>query len=196
MTRVENFSRFQVFVESLMFHAWKKSPLLCRVVRWGKMFSLMHSCVTRMSSGSNRKSFRSLIVALRIATGVELKTHRHSSACFLPWFLFARNWHDQFLATPRSNAKCLQCLLAISCNSLCSNWKHFSSRVLSGDFFHAWNIKLSMKTWNQLKFSTRVISKVYCFMIAIIRRTARPNAFLTNNTHVNNIAKQFHPSQF
>ncbi len=44
---------------------------------------------------------------------------------------------------------------------------HLTTRQSKGDFFHAWNIKLSTKTWNQLKFSTRVISKVYCSMSLI-----------------------------
>jgi hypothetical protein len=45
------------------------------------MFSISHSHVTRMSSGSKRKSKPRLIVALRIARGVELKT---SLLDFLP----------------------------------------------------------------------------------------------------------------
>ena len=43
------------------------------------------------------------------------------------------------------------------------DWKHFP-HTLSGVFSQAQNIKSSTKTWNQLKFSTHVISMVYCSM--------------------------------
>ena len=35
-------------------------------------------------------------------------------------------------------------------------------------FYQAWNIKLLAKTWNWLKFPSRVISMVYCSMVATI----------------------------
>jgi hypothetical protein len=123
MTRFENFGRFQVFRESLMFHAWKKSPLLCRVVtRWGKMFSIMHSRVTRMWSGSCFK------VSLWHWELQEVSSWRHrgSSACFWPWFSFARNWYDRFLVTTLSKARRHSVFTRNFSQFSVLNWKHFS----------------------------------------------------------------------
>ena len=65
-----------------------------------KKLSTMHSSFTRMSSRIKQKSKSCLIVALTIARGVKLKIE-DVLTIILPRFSFARNWQDQFLATPR-----------------------------------------------------------------------------------------------
>jgi hypothetical protein len=72
----------------------------------------------------------------------------------LSWFLLARNWCDLFLATPQSKAR----------HHSVSTHQFIFPHVLSREFWTAWNIKSSRKIWNQLKFSTRVIFRVYCSM--------------------------------
>ena len=162
MTRVENFSRFQIFVESLMFHVWKKSPLLCHVVRWGKMFSIMHSCVMRMSNIASRSQNHVSLWHWELREMSNWRCRR-SLEGILPWFSLARIWCDLFLATPQSKARRHYLPLISSRNSQCLIENVFP-HVLSREFWSAWNNKSSRKNWNQLKFSTRVISRVYCSM--------------------------------
>ncbi len=121
MTRVEHFSWFQVFVKSLMFHAWKKSPLSA----WGKMFSIEHSWVVRMASGS---CFEVSLWHWELRE-VSSWRHRRSSACFSPLFPFARNWYDRFLATTRSKARCHSVFTRNFLQFPVLNWKCFSSRA-------------------------------------------------------------------
>ena len=61
----------------------------------------------------------------------------------------------------------IPCPLDISRNSQCMVENIFP-HALSGDFFHACNINVSTKISNQLKFSTRVTSMVYCSMMALL----------------------------
>jgi hypothetical protein len=155
MSRVENFSRFQVFVE--VWCSMRERNLLCFAVLWDeeKFFTHALSCHENVE----RKSFWSLLVALRFARGVELKT----SWLFRMFLALILNWYDWFLATTRSKARRHS---VFTCNFLqipVLNENIFP-HAFSGDFFHAWNIKLSTKTWNRRKFSNRVISKVYCSM--------------------------------
>jgi hypothetical protein len=53
--------------------------------------------------------------------------HRRSSACISPWFSLARNWWDQFFATPRFNARRHSVSTWHFSHFLMLDWKHFSS---------------------------------------------------------------------
>ena len=122
--------------------------------RWGKMFSILHSRVTRMLTGSKLKGNHFSLWHWELQE-VSSWRHRRSPACILPWFSLARNLWDQFLKTHQSKARrIIRCLINISCIP--------NARLKT--FFLAWYIKLSKKTWNQRKFSTCVTSKVYCSM--------------------------------
>ena len=108
-----------------------------------------------MSSGSKRKSFRSLIVALRIARDVQLKT-LSLSRVHLALIFTSKKLKINFSQLPGPKQGIIPCSLVISCNSQWSIENIFS-HVLNLDFFHAWNIKQSLKL-TEVKFSTRVIS--------------------------------------
>ena len=168
MTRVENFNWFQVFIESLMFHAWKKSPLSTREE---KCFQFEHRELQEMAS----KHWRHFALDRGVA--------RNWSCQFLAnknqGKKHAEEWRCVFNSTPvailsatmrlRNDFRLLPLDILVTQECMSENiFPHLTTRQSKGDFFHAWNIKLSTKTWNRLKFSTRVISKVYCSMMGIL----------------------------
>jgi hypothetical protein len=101
------------------------------------MFSTEHSRVSRMSSGIDWSRFEVSSWHWELWEVLSWRHHR-SSACFSPWFSFARNWYDQFLATPRSKAR-RHSVFTCHFSQFPVLIENIFPHVLSGDFFHAWN---------------------------------------------------------
>jgi hypothetical protein len=94
----------------------------------------------------------------RKQTEVISKSHCGTENCKRCWVednILARNWWDRFLATPRSNARRLQCSVL--------NWKHFSSRAQLR-FLSRMEHQTFDENLKSTEVSTRVISMVYCSM--------------------------------
>ena len=126
MTRCENFGWFQVFVKVLLFHTWESFSLLCCVERWGKIFSISHSRVTECQVEASRSQNRITMWHWELRE-VSNWRRRRSLACILPWFSLVRNWWDQFLATPRYNARPHSVFARHFLQFLMLDWQHFSS---------------------------------------------------------------------
>jgi hypothetical protein len=156
MTRFENFRRFQVFVESLMFHAWKKSPLNA----WGKMFSLSTGICKKLQVNTEWRLALDRVVARNQSYQFKIKARN------------MRKSHDVFNSTPLANLSATRRLQNDFRSTFSwheSAWvKNFSSSHNTAKqrrFLSRMEHQTSTKTWNRLKFSTRDISKVYCSML-------------------------------
>ena len=108
----------------------RERNLLCFAVLWDEekcfQLSILASRECRAEASGSRFEVSLWHWELREVSNWR---HRCSSTCFSPWFSFARNWYDRFLATPRSKARRHSVFTHLKFLAIPSaHWKYFSSR--------------------------------------------------------------------
>ena len=129
---------------------------------WGKMFAIMHWELWEMPSGHWRRLWELRGINLTSFSRIKIKARctQESNGVFnlIPLALSATRRCDfDFHLLPLDILMTLECMIE-------NIFPHLTTWQSKGVYYQAWNIKLSAKTWNRLKFPTRVISMVYCSM--------------------------------